>query len=424
MKRIVIVGGGFAGLNLARNLDTKQFEVLVADRNNYHFFPPLLYQVSTALVSPSNIAYPYRRLFRKKNIRFRMGELQSIDTGMRTIQLGSEILAYDYLVLANGASTNFFGMPDVARYALPMKNVQDALRLRNHLLLQMEMAAAATNPAEQQKHLTVVVAGAGPTGVELAGMLSDLRRDILKRDYPELSETAALGGIHLLDGVDAVVKSMSRKSQTDTQQALHKMGVRVSLNAQVSSYNGEVVTLGNGELIPAKTLVWAAGITGTVFPGLPIECYGRGRRLQTDAYNRVTGTGEIFAIGDNSVQVTDPQFPNGHPQLAQVAIQQGKNLARNLNVMSKGGKQLPFRYIDKGNMAIIGRHKAVADLPHAHLKGFIAWAMWLFVHLISLVSHRNRITTLYNWMIAYLTRDQALRMIVRPAADRDEDAAA
>jgi len=416
MKRIVIVGGGFAGLNLARRLDPRQFDILVVDRNNYHFFPPLLYQVSTAFLSPSNISYPFRRVFRSK-IRFRLGELQSIDLITHTVRLSTdEVLAFDYLVLATGVSTNFFGMKDVERYALPMKNLQDALRLRNHLLLQMEAAASVADPAQQQKHLTIVITGAGPTGVEIAGMLSDLRRDILTSDYPELTEAADRGGIHLLDGADALVKSMSSKSQVDTKLALDSMGVKVRLNSQVSSYNGEVVSLTNGELIPARTLIWAAGITGTIFSGLPAECYGKGRRLQTDAYNRVSGTANIFAIGDNSVQTTDPGFPDGHPQLAQVAIQQGKNLAHNLNTPNRNGKQRPFRYVDKGSMAIIGRNRAVADLPNMHLKGFPAWFIWIFVHLVSLISHRNRVSTLYNWLAAYISRDQPLRMIIRPAA--------
>jgi NADH dehydrogenase len=421
MKHIVIIGGGFAGINLANGLAKKEgYHVTLVDRNNYHFFPPLLYQVATGFLEPSNISYPYRKLFRgSRNISFHMGSLKQVDYPQKKVILSSGELSYDYLVFATGAATNFFGMRNVQEHALPMKTLNDALALRNHLLLQLELADSILDKEERQKYLNVVVAGGGPTGVEISGMLADIRKHILQKDYPDSDGLENDINIYLVDGLDAVLKPMSDRSQEYTLASLTSMGVNVKLNMQVKDYTGDVVIFANGETIQTKTLVWAAGVTGSVIDGTGAEYYGRGRRLIVDPYNAVAGMEGVYAIGDCCIQTTDAPFPNGHPQLAQVGIQQGANLARNFLAMEKKKSLKAFAYFDKGSMAIIGRKKAVVDLPgnKAHFNGFIAWFMWLFVHLVSLVSKRNRVTTFYNWSGAYFSKDQSLRMIIRPSTN-------
>jgi NADH dehydrogenase len=419
MKHIVIIGGGFAGINLIERLSKKnEFIITLVDKNNYNFFPPLLYQLSTGFLEVSNISYPFRKLFRgKKSVNFHLGELGKVVPSENKIILSTGELTYDYLVFATGTTTNYFGMGNVKKNALPMKTVNDALELRNHILKQIELGAISKDKKEQNKLLNIVVAGGGPTGVEISGMLADMKRDILPKDYPEIIKSKVDAQIYLVDGVDAVLKPMSEKSQKDTLKALMEMGVTVGLNMQVKDYSDDVVTFTNRTTIQTKTLIWAAGVTGMVFEGLPAECYGRGKRLMVDEYNRVKGLNNIFAIGDASIQIHELKFPNGHPQMAQVAIQHGLNLADNLESILRERPLKPFVYNDKGSMAIIGRHRAVVDMPDnkIHFNGFLAWFMWLFIHLLSLVKNRNRITTLYNWLGAYFTRDQSLRMIVRPS---------
>ena len=419
MKQIVIIGGGFAGVNLARSLSNKTaFHVTLVDRNNYNFFPPLLYQVSTAFLETSNISYPFRRLFRnKKNISFHIGEFQKVNLPENKVILSTGELNYDYLVLATGAETNYFGIENIRKNALPMKTINDALELRNHLLKKLEEAALTTDETERKKLLTIVIAGAGPTGVEVSGMLAEMRKNIIPKDYPELRGRKNQSHIYMVDGGSKVLAPMSEKSQKDTYRALTKMGVEIKLNYHVKDYVSDIVTFNNGETIETKNLIWAAGVTASVFEGLPSASYGKGKRLLVDEVNKVKDTERVYAIGDTCFQTSDKKFPNGHPQLAQVAIQQGKNLAKNFVSMIKNKKLIPFSYSDKGTMAIIGRNKAVVDLPKPklHFKGFIAWFIWLFVHLLSLINYRNRITTLYNWMGAYLTKDLPLRLIIRPS---------
>lgn len=419
MKHIVIIGGGFAGINLIERLSKKnEFKVTLVDKNNYNFFPPLLYQLSTGFLEVSNISYPFRKLFRgKKNVNFHLGELEKVMPSENKVILSTGELTYDYLVFATGTTTNYFGMDNVKKNALPMKTVNDALELRNHILRQVELAAISKDEKEQAKLLNIVVAGGGPTGVEISGMLADMKKDILPKDYPEIIKNKVAAKIYLVDGLDAVLKPMSEKSQKDTLKALTEMGVMVQLNMQVKDYNDDVVVFTNGTTIETKTLIWAAGVTGMVFEGLPAECYGRGKRLIVDEYNRLKGLNNIFAIGDTSIQNHELKFPNGHPQMAQVAIQHGINLADNFENILREKFLRPFVYNDKGSMAIIRRNRAVVDMPgnKMHFNGFLAWFMWLFIHLLSLVKNRNRITTLYNWAGAYITKDQSLRMIVRPS---------
>lgn len=418
MKRIVIVGGGFGGVSLMKHLaKSEEFRVTLVDRNNYNFFPPLLYQLATGFLEVANICYPFRKLMRKMHdSRFRLGEVIGVDLNKDHLVLEDGIIPFDILVFAVGASTNYFGMENVKAHAMPMKTVNDALALKNHLLLQMEAASQITEIVQRQKHLNIVVAGGGPTGVEVSGMLADIRKTVFPKDYPEMAALDGEAGIYLVDGMDAVLKPMSPRSQEDTLKNLTDMGVEVRLQVQVKDYDGDTVTFSNGDTIEAKTLVWAAGVTCPRFNGIPAEAYGRGNRLLVDAYNRVNGLEKVYAIGDCCLQQHETGFPNGHPQLAQPAIQQGSNLAANLRNMQNGSKLQQFKYWDKGSMAIIGRHRAVVDLPgnKTHFKGFIAWFMWLFVHLVSLINARNMITTLYNWTGAYMTKDQSLRIIIHP----------
>ena len=422
VKEIVIIGGGFSGVNLALQLSgNHNFHITLADRNNYNFFPPLLYQVATGYLEASNISYPFRKLFQeKKNINFRMGEFLKVVQPENKVILSTGELEYDYLVFATGTETNFFGIENVKKNAIPMKTVNDALEMRNHILQKLEQATITNDANEKRKLLNIVVAGGGPTGVEVSGMMAEMKKNTMRKDYPELAGKGAESNIYLVDAGAHVLAPMSPQSQTDTYEALKELGVIIKLNTHVKDYVDDLVVFDNGETIETKTLIWAAGVASQVFDGIASECYGRGKRLIVDAFNKVQGTQNIYAIGDTCIQTTDAHFANGHPQVAQVAIQQGKNLAKNFIAISKEKEPQAFAYIDKGSMAIIGRNKAVADLPKPklHFKGFIAWFMWVFIHLISLIDYRNRVKTLYNWMIAYFTKDQSLRMIIRPSKNK------
>ena len=413
---IVIIGGGFAGINLAKDLtDYKGIEVTLVDKNNYNFFPPLIYQVATAFLEPSSISYPFRKFFAgKKNLQFRLGELQKVIPAENKIILNNGELHYDQLVFATGAETSYFGMENVKKNAIPMKTLNDAIEMRNTLLKNLEKAAITKDIRKRRKLLTIVVAGGGPTGVEVSGMFAEMRKNILLKEYPELETSAS--NIYLVDGGDALLAPMSKESQQDTLDAVTQLGVVVKLNAKVVDYYDDTVYFADGETIQTKNLIWAAGVSAKAFEGIPTDSYGRGKRMITDAFNKVNATQNIYAIGDTCIQHTDVNFPEGHPQVAQVAIQQGLNLANNFKLMAQNKALSPFKYNDKGSMAIIGKNKAVVDLPKPkmHFKGFFAWMIWLFVHLMSLITYRNRINTFYHWMVAYFSKDQSLRMIIRP----------
>ena len=413
---IVIIGGGFAGINLAKALtNEKGITVTLVDKNNYNFFPPLIYQVATAFLEPSSISYPFRKFFAgKKNLQFRLGEFLKVIPTENKIILNNGELVYDQLVFATGAETSYFGMENVRKNAIPMKTLNDAISMRNTLLKNLEKAAICKDIRKRRKLLTIVVAGGGPTGVEVSGMFAEMRKSILIKEYPELDTTAS--NIYLVDGGDALLSPMSVASQQDTLEAVTKLGVVVKLNTRVVDYKEDTVFFADGNTIQTKNLIWAAGITAREFEGIPAESYGRGKRMLTDAFNKVNGTTNIFAIGDTCLQLTDENFSQGHPQVAQVAIQQGLNLADNFKNLLQQKALKPFIYKDKGSMAIIGKNKAVVDLPkpNLHFKGFFAWMIWLFVHLMSLITYRNRINTFYHWMIAYFSKDQSLRMIIRP----------
>lgn len=411
-KRIVIVGGGFAGINLALKLaKNKDCQITLVDKNNYNFFPPLLYQVSTGFLEVSSISYPFRKFFHhKKNLHFSLGEFVEVFPEENRIHTKTGDLSYDYLVFATGTETNYFGMENVKRNAVPMKTIKDALALRNHILLQLEKATKTTDAVERKKLLTTVIAGAGPTGVEISGLLAEMHSHIFRKDYPELDRHEIK--IYLVDASPAVLSPMSEKSQQESLQELQSLGIEVKLNTRVKDYVDGIVSFVEGDPIETKTLIWASGVIAHEIPGIPAESVGRGRRLLVDEFNRINGTANIYAVGDACLQLSDKKFPDGHPQVAQVAIQQGKLLADNILLLENGKTPKPFSYTDKGSLAIIGSNKAVADLPGVHFKGFVAYFLWLFVHLFSLVRYRSRIRTFYNWMIAFFTRDQSMRFII------------
>lgn len=415
-KEIVLIGGGFAGVNFIRNLkNNKDYNITLVDKNNYNFFPPLLYQVATAFLEVSNISYPFRRLFRKnKNVNVRLADLVKIDYLNNKVILSNGELNYDYLVMATGTESNFFGMENIEKNSLPMKTVDDAIRLRNTLLTKLEKATIEQIPELQSELSTIVVAGGGPTGVEIAGMLSEMRKNIIEKDYPELR--GVNNDIYLVDAAPALLSPMSTKSQKYTYDSLTEMGVKIKLNVQVKDYIDNAVYFSDGEIIRTQLLFWTAGVISQTFEGLPKEFYGRGRRLIVDKFNMIVGTQNVYAIGDTCIQTSDEKFPGGHPQLAQVAIQQGVNLAKNFKRLIAGKEMHSFSYVDKGTMAIIGRVKATADIPKPYITitGALAWMMWLFVHLFSLINYRNRLKTMYNWTTSYFSKDQTLRMIIRP----------
>lgn len=415
-KQIVIIGGGFAGLNFAKTIsNNSNFEITLVDKVNYNFFPPLLYQVATGFLEISSISYPFRKMLSGSKIRFWMGELQEIVSNENKIILNNGELQYDYLVIATGTATNYFGMENVKKNAIPMKTLEDALNMRNTMLQRTEIASNSLDIKEQEELMTIVVAGGGPTGVELSGMFAEMSKTIIHKEYPELSHVKN-AKIYLVDGGPALLAPMSKNSQEETLKQIKKLGVEVLLNKQVVDYDGQTVSFKDGSTIRTRNLIWAAGVTAMRFNGLSDEMYGRSNRLLVDEFNKIIGTENIYAIGDTAFMESDKNFPNGHPQVAQPAMQQGKNLAKNLILALANKPQKPFQYNDKGSMAIIGRNKAVVDLPKpkVHFKGFLAWMAWLFVHLMSLSMPRNKVNTLYHWALAYFSKNSSLRMIIRP----------
>lgn len=419
-KHIVVIGGGFAGLNFIQHLDHPEYyRITLVDKNNYNYFTPLLYQVATSFLEPSNISYPFRKLLTGKGIQFRMASVIKVDTSEDTLLLSDgEKLSYDILVFAAGTETNFFGNESIKKNAFFLKSIEDALFMRNELIRIFERASLEKDPVDRQKLLTIVIAGGGPTGVEVAGMLGEMKKYLVGKEYPELSDASIR--IHIIEGAPSLLSAMSKKTHRRAAEALDRLGVHVQLNTQVMRFENDEVHLSDGSVIRAKTLLWTAGVIARTFDGIEATRLGKGRRMITDAYNRVQGYSNIYAIGDISIQFTDKDYPNGHPQLAQPAIQQGKRLAKNLLAMAKGHSPKPFTYFDRGDMAIIGRKFAVADLfkHKVHLGGLLGLISWLFIHVISLVNYNNKIKTLYNWGVAYITSDQALRMIFQPEPKR------
>jgi NADH:ubiquinone reductase (H+-translocating) len=412
-KRIVVVGGGFAGLNFLKSVaNDSRFEVTLIDKDNYHYFPPLLYQVAMAFIELSNITYPFRRYFQKrKNLRFHLGTVSRIDPENNTVFTESNALKYDYLVIAFGTETNYFGMEDVRLNALPLKTISDALRLRNHVLLNVEKAIHCKDEVERQRLMNVVIAGGGPTGVEIAGMLAEMIRKIGRKEYPEVPRGTFK--IYMIQSGSLLLNNMSPVAQREALRVLTNLGVVLVLNTRVIGYQNGKVLLNNGEAIATDALIWTTGVIGRELHGLPTESVGHARRLLVDEFARVKGVSNIFALGDISLDVSDPKFPAGHPQLAQVAIQHGKLVAENLKRGFEQEAWKPFRYKDRGTMAIISKYNAIADLPKTSLKGFIAWCMWLFIHLLPIAGFRNKIDLIWNWAWSFLTNNPTLRVIIK-----------
>ncbi len=415
-KRVVIVGGGFAGLKLARKLSARYFQVVLIDKNNFHLFQPLLYQVATSGLEPAAIAFPLRKIFQNRDhVHFRVAELLSVEHDISCISTSIGTIKYDYLVLATGANTNFFGNKEIRQYALSMKSVSDAIYIRNIILENYEKALSASGEVEEAL-MNIVIVGGGPTGVELAGALAEMRKYILPKDYPELDFDKM--NIYLMEGSLRLVGAMSEYASAKVRQFLESMGVQVITNTIVKNYNGKVASMEDGTMLHTSTLLWAAGIKVDPINGLPQECYGRGGRILVNRENKLKTMSNIFAIGDIALMVTD-EYQYGHPQVAQPAIQQGKHLATNLKRLQEGRPLIPFHYTNKGALATIGRNKAVADLPVGKFSGFLAWVLWLFVHLMSLVGKKNRLFVFFSWLFSYFTYDKSFRLLIKPKKMED-----
>lgn len=411
-KRVVIVGAGFAGLTLAKKLSSKYFQVILIDKNNYHQFQPLLYQVATSGLEPSSISFPLRKIFQhRKNVYIRIAEVTKIHPQENRIETSVGEMDFDFLILAHGAETNYFGNPSLQQNSYTMKSIAEALYLRNTLLQNFEKALISKDEKERDALLQIVIVGGGPTGVELAGAIAEMKNNILPKDYPELDFKQM--NIVLIEASPRLLNGISEQLGKTAQRYLEALGVKVLTNALVNSYDGNTVVLGNGTTLSTNCLIWAAGVKGASLKGLPVSAATSTNRIKVDGYNCIHGLTNIFAIGDvASMQSEDT--PNGHPQVAPVAIQQAGLLADNLKRIGSGTELKPFRYHDKGSMATIGRNLAVVEMGKLKIKGFNAWAIWMLVHLMSIIGIKNRLLILINWVWHYITYDQSLRLILRP----------
>lgn len=415
--RVLIIGGGFGGITLAKTLRNSPFQIVMIDKHNYHTFQPLLYQVATGGLEPDSIAFPLRKIFKnQENFIFRMASVESVDTTQNIVNTSIGEIRYDYLVLATGSATNFFGMNDLEKEAVGMKSIPEALDLRSLILQNFETALQQANGEIKDVLLKFVVVGGGPTGVETSGALAELKRHVLPSDYPELDLRQM--EIHLLEAGNQLLAGMSEKSSTDAKDALEELGVHVWLNTMVTGYDGTHISTNLDKELEASTVIWAAGVKGNLIEGLGKEVIERGNRLAVDEFNKVKGYNNVFAIGDLALMRTE-DYPNGHPQVAPGAIQQGERLGKNLLRIYKKQELVPFRYFDKGSMATIGRNKAVMDFRKLHLKGFVAWLGWMFVHILYLIGFRNRLVVFVNWVWSYFTYDKGTRLIIRPFRKRD-----
>ena len=409
-KRVVIIGGGFGGLKLANRLKGSHFQVVLIDKNNYHQFPPLLYQVASSGLESSSISFPFRKIFQKRDdFYFRLAEVEAVVREKNLIRTSIGELRYDYLIIASGTVTNFFGNEVIQQKALPMKTIEEALILRNTLLTHFEKATVCTDPVEKQALMNIVIVGGGATGVEVSGVLAEMKHFVLPKDYPDLKQSEM--NIYLVEGSPKLLSAMSEKASENAKRFLEKMGVKVMLQKKVVDYKDDKAILDDGSFITTKTVVWVSGVTATRFEQISNDELGRGGRILVDEYNRLPGSANVFAIGDVCLQ-TEKDYPNGHPQVAQVAIQQGKLLAANLKRIESGQPLKPFHYKDLGTLATVGRNKAVADLHKVKLHGFIAWLVWMGVHLRSILGVKNKIMVLIEWIWSYFTYDQSIRLIL------------
>lgn len=410
-EKIVIIGGGFAGLQLAKHLNNQgKYKVMVIDKMNHHMFQPLFYQVATGRIEPSNISFPFRKIFQKsKNIQFRMTEVKKIIPSENKVIGEIGVFTYDKLVIATGCKTNFFGNQKMQELALGMKNTQEAITIRNHILMTFEKMIIERK-ASDDGNWNLVIVGSGPTGVELAGAFSEMKTNILPRDYPRMNFSDL--NIILISAGDKPLEAMSQESQDAAEDYLKQLGVKFLKNERVTDYDGEVINMASGNSIPTNNVIWAAGVTGNIIDDFNKENLVRNRYI-VNRYNQVKGFDNIFAIGDIAYMET-PKYPQGHPQVANVAINQGKNLAKNFKKDSKKD-WTEYEYIDRGSMATIGKYRAVVDLPKFKFQGFLAWYLWMFLHLMLILSVRNKIAIFFNWMWSYINKDSSLRLIIVPS---------
>lgn len=410
-KRVVIVGGGFGGLKLANKLCNSGFQVVLVDRNNYHQFLPMIYEVASAGLEPSSIAFPFRKIFQKrKDFYFRWADVTGVNAKENLIETSIGKLKYDYLVIASGTETNYFGNQNIEDVALPMKTVEEAMSMRNILLANLERSLTTADLKERQALQNIVIVGGGATGVEVSGALSEMKRFVIPKDYPEMEVHKV--NIYLIEASPKLLSAMSPQASANAEKFLRGMGVNVMLNTLVQDYREGKVILDNGMDIPTRNFIWVSGVTGTSFDNIGPELLGRGRRIKVDEHNKVIGLDNVFAIGDVSIMTAEKDYPNGHPQLAQVAIQQGELLATNLKNMEKGKKLKPFHYRNLGSLATVGRNKAVADFNQLKMHGWFAWIIWLVIHLRSILGIRNKVMVLVNWVWSYLTYDKSIRLIM------------
>ena len=405
-RKIIVIGGGFAGIEFIKKIDETLFDVLLIDKINHHQFQPLFYQVATSQLEPASISFPLRNIFKtKKNLQIRLAEVLSIDSANNKIKTTIGEFCYDLLVIAIGCTTNFFGNDELKRHAFTLKTTYDAINIRNHILQTFENIISA-EAGEKEGLMNLTIVGAGPTGVELAGAFAEIKKNILPKDYPNIDFTHFK--INLIEGSKDTLNSMSLLAKRTSKKYLQKMGVNIITETFVKGYDGNFLELSNGNIIKSKTVIWAAGVIGNTIKGLPDSVQKVGNRIDVNRTNLVNGTQNIFALGDIAFMQT-PKYPNGHPQVANVAINQAKYLAYNLNKT----KTNEFEYNDLGSMATIGRNKAVVDLPHFKFKGYFAWLIWMFLHLMLILSVRNKLSIFINWVWAYLTKDTSLRLILK-----------
>lgn len=410
MEKVVIIGGGFAGLNLCKYLDKNRYEVALVDCNNFNCFPPLFYQIASSGLSSSNISFPFRREIKKKNnISYHMGHIKDIDLENKTVTTSYETLPYDRLVIAAGSTNNYFGMKNLDMETFGIKTVAQAAHTRDEILDRLERGALCQDKRRRRQLLSFLVVGGGPAGVEIAGALGEMKKFILAKEYPELEQDDVT--ITLVEGTGSLLGAMSPKSQKYALESLQKLMVNVRLNTMMTEYSDKYVTFADGHKEYYETLIWTAGVKGEPIPGLPADCVGRGNRILVDEFNRVKGLEDsVYAIGDVALMMTG-DYPKGHPQMAQPAIQMARNLAHNMN---RGEFSTPFRYHDKGSMATIGKYKAVADLKKVSFSGYFAWLIWMFIHLISILGMRNKLSVLTNWAWNYMFYSTSLRLLLRP----------